>query len=89
MNNKNDIDKLMKQYLGFYQKNNHQIQDSDFDKLMYQYKTKFDKQIKIQQKAMHDKENAYIQQKKQVIEKQLVTTKKLLVIFSKTKLKKI
>lgn len=88
MNNKNDIDKLMKQYLGFYQKNKHQIQDSDFDKLMYQYKTKFDKQIKIQQKAMHDKENAYIQQKKQVIEKQLVTTKKTSSNFLKNETKK-
>ncbi len=47
---------------------------------MYQYKPKFNKQIKIQQEAIQTKENAYIK-------KQPATTKKLLVILSKMKLR--
>lgn len=71
MDKKDDMETLIKQYLSFYQRDSQKIelnQGSDFDDLMHQYKTKFDKQIANEQKAMREKENARIIRKKQELE---------------------
>lgn len=73
MDKKREIDQLMHEYLNFYQ---HDKQDipiknvNDFDQLMHQYKSKFDKQIAIEQKAIQEKE------KQRVLQKKLEQTKK-------------
>ena len=53
MDKKDKIDTLIDQYLNFYQHGSQAIepqQSTDFDSLMNQYKSKFDKQIANEQK---------------------------------------
>ena len=55
MDKKDKIDTLIDQYLNFYQHGSQAIepqQSTDFDSLMNQYKSKFDKQIANEQKAI-------------------------------------
>ena len=59
MDKKDKIDTLIDQYLNFYQHGSQAIepqQSTDFDSLMNQYKSKFDKQIANEQKAIREKE---------------------------------
>lgn len=68
MDKKDKIDTLIDQYLNFYQHGSQAIepqQSTDFDSLMNQYKSKFDKQIANEQKAIREKEEARVLQKKQ------------------------
>lgn len=58
MDKKDKIDTLIDQYLNFYQHGSQAIepqQSTDFDSLMNQYKSKFDKQIANEQKAIREK----------------------------------
>lgn len=74
MDKKDNIDTLMKEYLGFYQQDSKKInlnQQTDFDDLMTQYKSKFDKQIANEQKIIRERENTRVLQKKQETELQL------------------
>lgn len=67
MDKKDKIDTLIDQYLNFYQHGSQAIepqQSTDFDSLMNQYKSKFDKQIANEQKAIREKEEARVLQKK-------------------------
>lgn len=66
MDKKDKIDTLIDQYLNFYQHGSQAIepqQSTDFDSLMNQYKSKFDKQIANEQKAIREKEEARVLQK--------------------------
>ena len=68
MDKKDKIVTLIDQYLNFYQHGSQAIepqQSTDFDSLMNQYKSKFDKQIANEQKAIREKEEARVLQKKQ------------------------
>lgn len=66
MDKKDKIDTLIDQYLNFYQHGSQAIepqQSTNFDSLMNQYKSKFDKQIANEQKAIREKEEARVLQK--------------------------